>query len=129
MLELLKSQGIDKIVYNCTYDKNETKIYNKEYKEHRNAISVTISPNKLNIINISFLDDILHSTRIRGFFAKKHNTINTSEYAPISKKPKHKTILIIIKSICIANVHKKSMLVNTAILIFIKDILNTDNTP
>lgn len=35
MLELLKEQGITNIKYNCTFNKEETKIYNKELKIHR----------------------------------------------------------------------------------------------
>lgn len=35
MLELLKDQGITNISYNCTFNKEETKIYNKELKLHR----------------------------------------------------------------------------------------------
>lgn len=34
MIELLKEQGIKRISYNCTYNKEETKKYNKEYREY-----------------------------------------------------------------------------------------------
>lgn len=35
MIELLKLQGIKDISFNCTFNKEETKIYNKEYREYR----------------------------------------------------------------------------------------------
>lgn len=84
MIELLKTQGIKNIDYKCSFNKEETKKYNKEYREYRAEIrdlecEQTVSMPLITNEIAKELKNIYEKSNDEKLTLKKHNFLDLTK--------------------------------------------------